>query len=136
MDANAYDLNYDAEEYLWGAAINDWLAGRPAALEAIIREKVSAPDFALDFLGDLVSGRISKGKGGRPAKRTPGEKRIMAADFYAARESAGADDVAYERVSELHGVEAGAVRRVVADAKKNGFTLDAWIRWGRPRFLD
>ena len=125
-----------AHELRWAAAIGNWYRRDARALEALIAEGAPLPDFAKEFLCDVVAGRAHRGTGGRPATRTPADARIIAADAFAAWEDGGSKEIGIEQAAALNGLKDGAVRRVVDDAIAAGWTLENWIAWGRPRFTD
>jgi hypothetical protein len=125
----------------WGAAIFQWFERDPAPLEALLREEVRPiPDFAREFLADLASGRLKRGKGGRPDERFEWNKRAIAAEVFAVRERLEAEQAnlkptqaAFEIIAEKRDETPDAIRKVV-ERLRPGITYEDWKKWGRPNW--
>lgn len=128
-------------ERRWHAAINRWMESAPdrsvAELEELLRDSNNEiPDFAREFLADLVAGKVEPNTGGRPGERSATHKRAIAYEVYAEQarykamprsERDGRPRVlAVERVAALRGISDGAVRRIVADISDAGVTYEFW----------
>lgn len=129
---------------LWGAAINRWMLSGPdrsmAELEALLRDpEGEIPDFAREFLADLVAGTVEPNVGGRPAKRTEEHKRMIAYEVYAEQDRYKAmpkncrdgkpRDLAVEQVAERRGLTDGTVRGIVEEMTRAGLTFDIWEKY-------
>ncbi|MBV5331572.1 hypothetical protein JZU69_04125 [bacterium] len=125
----------------WGAAIFQWFERDPDPLEALLRDEGRAiPDFVREFLADLASGTLKRGKGGRPVERDAWKKREIAAEVFAEwerletkGESLKPKQMAFEVVAVRRGATPDAIRGVV-DRLMPDITFDAWKKWGRPNW--
>lgn len=130
---NMDDPDYLAERQ-WGAAISRWFEHEPSALAALIRASDSLiPDFAREFLADLAEGKVSRGKGGRPGKRYDQIERSIVAEVFAKWEHI-AQAAAFDQVADCRGITPDAVRGLVDKFRRQGWTRERWISWGRPDF--
>lgn len=144
----ARDINDPAlvRDRRWGGAINRWMQSGPdrsiTELEALLRDpEGEIPDFARDFLADLVAGKVEPNVGGRPAERTEEHKRMIAYEVYAEqarykampkRDRDGRPrNLAIEQVAERRGITDGAVRGIVEEMTRAGLTFDTWERYIR-----
>jgi hypothetical protein len=126
----------------WGYAIEEWLKRRPERLAELLRNTDGQiPEFAREFLADLVAGKVSRGKGGRPNGRDPWvELAIMAEVFREWETAEGSPHLQGESpraaacalVASRRGITEDAVRGIVDRRRKHKFTLDNWKSWGRP----
>ncbi len=131
-------------ERRWHAAIHRWMESAPdrsvAELEELLRDSNNEiPDFAREFLADLVAGKVEPNTGGRPEERSETHKRAIAYEVYAEQarykvmprsERDGQPRVlAVERVAALRGISDGAVRRIVADISDAGVTYEFWEKY-------
>jgi hypothetical protein len=131
----------------WGAAIEAWQGGDKGSVAALLRDpEVALPDFARFFLADLVEGKAKRG--GRPNLRHPLVERQIVAEYFACYESArlltrakrgghSPKDFALEQVAKYRSaigrrITAESVAEIVKTHRKSNFTLENWIKWGRP----
>ena len=119
-------------ERRWGGAITEWMERDGTALAALVRDASQpTPDFAREFLADLVAGTVTRGKGGRPVVRHGRvERSIVAAVF--SEWDATSKELACEKVAEGRRITPDAVRGVVDRLRKLGITRERWHKWGRP----
>lgn len=144
----ARDINDPAlvRDRRWGGAINRWMQSGPdrstAELETLLRDSDGEiPDFAREFLADLVAGKVEPNVGGRPAERSEEHKRTIAFEVYAeqARYKAMPKEardgrpraLAIEQVAARRGITDGAVRGIVEEMTRAGLTFDIWDRYIR-----
>lgn len=130
------DIN-DPERVLerrWGRAINYWLEeAYPDPLEALLRAADGEiPDFAREFLADLVAGKVKKGKGGRPQEYPPSVQRAIAYEYFAALETLSPSRARVEVAGRRGNMSASTVRNIVARIEADGITREVWIRMARP----
>lgn len=118
---------------VWGRGIADWFDGQTSALETLVKNpEIEIPDFAREFLSDLVSGNVDKGKGGRPPERDGWVERSIVCEVFAEWEKASKSE-ACATVAERRGMADGAVRGLVDKYQQGGITKAKWIAWGRPK---
>ena len=127
----------------WDAAIAKWFERDSAALRLLILDaSLSPPDFAREFLADIVEGKVSRGKGGRPSERDGWVERAIVAEVFAEWDAAEAltrcdrsdtpKDCALALVANRRNISTDAVRGLVDKLKKCGITREKWRTWGRP----
>jgi hypothetical protein len=145
MDLETTDLTDPALliEREWGDAINQWFERRPERLAELLRNADGPiPEGAREFLADLVAGKVSRGKGGRPPERDGWVERSILAEVFREWEKAegiprptraeAPKDVAYRLVAERRGETVKAIMGIVERHAKLGLTQDRWESWGRP----
>jgi hypothetical protein len=116
----------------WGRAITAWFDRQHGDLVDLIKDPTQEiPDFAREFLADLVDGKVEHGRGGRPPKRFARDEREIVAECFKEWESTTKDD-ACAIVAERHELPDEAVRGLMDKFRKYGITKEAWIKWGRP----
>lgn len=117
----------------WSGAIKDWLDAYPQTLEALLRESErEIPDFAREFLADLVAGKVKKGKGGRPQEYPPFVQRAIAYEYFAALETLSPSRARVEVAGRRGDMSVSTVRNIVARIEADGITREVWIRMGCP----
>ena len=137
MEAKDCDADYWSERQ-WMGAVGEWFDGDPTALAGMILKLREIPDDVRQFLADLASGKVSRGKGGRPEERSGRvERSIVAAVFgeWDRRKSLSLPspkDEAIASVAGLRGEPEGAIRGIVNRAHARGITFERWKAWGRP----
>lgn len=133
-EIEAYDdsnEDYRAEQR-WMTAYGQWLDRDADALEALLRDDAQKiPAWMRDFLADLAAGKVSRGKGGRPAERDGWVERAIVAEVFAEWDKAAKDE-ACATVADRRGVNADVIRGVVDKLQRIGITRDKWIAWGQP----
>ncbi len=133
-------------ERRWHAAINRWMESAPdrsaAELEELLRDSNNEiPDFAREFLADLVAGKVEPNTGGRPEERSAGYKRAIAYEVYAEQarfkampqkdRTGSPRDKAVASVAERRKLKGGTVRVIVEEMTRAGLTFDIWERYIR-----
>lgn len=117
-------------EKRWGFAIEEWLHKRPDRLEAEIAA-MDIPGFARDFLTDLTRETVKRPQG-RPREYDGNTQRRLANQVFAEWDrlkelSAPAPkDTAIEAVAKRNKMKCDALRNLMAEMKKCGWTLDFW----------
>jgi hypothetical protein len=113
-------------EQRWSHAIGEWQEGRPDALGDEIAELRSLPDFARDFLVNLVFGKALRRKG-RPLKRTQQEEREIAVEVFDQQDTAAkTKDKAIAAVAVQRNMSEDEVRGVVDKLREQGFARWNW----------
>jgi hypothetical protein len=119
-------------EQHWGAAIEQWLAGDGAAVGVLVRDNSEPlPIFARDFLADLATGRVNRGKGGRPENNLGRTERAIVFAVFTRWETTS-KDAAIGAVADKRRTTEGAIRATVDKLRKQGITRELWQAWGRP----
>lgn len=115
-------------ERQWGAAIAQWFDHDGAAVAALVMSNAPIPTFAREFLSDLATGRVNRGKGGRPEKRFGQVERAIVFDVFVEWEKTS-KEAAIDAVQEKRKTP---IRPTVNKLRKQGITLERWQAWGRP----
>lgn len=138
----------------WGAAISEWIdgSGNMDAIVALARNDQPLPDFARQFLADLLTNipvraldvarkEVGQQRTGRPEERDPWVERAIVSEVFFEwervkgiprkdRDNMNPKDYAMTLVAERRGLE--NVRHVVQKLQGDGITLERWVSWGRP----
>ena len=138
----AFDLetlsNAELSERRWGYAIEEWLSGRPEFAKAEINN-LSVPDFVREFLSDLVMDTV-KHTTGRPTEYDEKTKRRYVNQVFAEwdqlKEQSAPDPkaTAIATIAERNRMKDGALRNIVAEMKKCGWTLEFWRKNIKPNY--
>lgn len=144
-DAPLIARDFDDPELLaahrWIAAFARWRNGDPGGVaEWITDPRNELNDDARAFFAALVLGKAHRPRG-RPPARTEREERRIVAEVFAAeeahtrrRKTRNPRERAVDEVACARALSHDTVRRVVEAHVAAGWSLEAWQRWGRPRF--
>lgn len=128
---NMGDADDDIEKR-WGLAIHHWFEGQPDDLEALIAgSDRSLPPMAREFLADLVAGKVTKGKGGRPSERSFQQERAILEDIFTALDRGLTTSAAFADVAPRYAATEDAIRGVYQKLRKD-ITYEWWSGRGRP----
>ena len=130
-------------ELRWDSAVAAWFERDGSELAALLRDSgESISPGARAFLADLVSGQVSRGKGGRPGERHGWIERAIVAEVFAEWDKAKALPAnvrgeapkhhACATVADRRAMSEDAVRGLVDKFRKLGITQERWAAWGRP----
>lgn len=156
---NMADPDYLAERQ-WGAAISRWFEhdhDGSAVAALVMDNSVPIPGFAREFLSDLATGKVSRGKGGRPPGRSGRIERSIVYDVFVEWEKVLQQpklksDGKRESEPKMRAIrevaERGRGKKKIFDSepiverikgvmeklRKQGITLKRWQAWGRPNW--
>jgi hypothetical protein len=144
----AMNTKADDPDYLWMEAVSQMMDGNAAPMAAALLDPTLATvsEDARQLLADLVQGKPIR-KGGRPTERTGRVERSILHDVFtkwAAQEGIPLNErrsnhqpkiVACEAAAASRGMkDAGAINRILEDARKRGLSFEWWKKNGCPDF--
>ena len=117
----------------WQAAIVAWEQGDDGPIVSLLARR-GAPEFAHEFVVDLVAGTAQRRGQGRPDERTPAHERRIWTQVMELMDAGASQAVACAAVTEQQGLhdEPEAVRGIVAKLRRMGLTRALWLDKLRP----